>query len=223
MISDQYFLCSNCSKLPPRDMITNAWEWAKQNGKLFKSEVHGAEVISVNVEKFRKRYNEQGSRMTMKSAGTFEDNSLSILDEFAPTSSSKNEGESQVVPVATLVHMHAAIVVQLNIVAFETCGFEHPANMPCILRTKGPPEKLAFPSISQTTNPYLMLPNMLLVLGRKLDNALQLKAASCVIALLCLSVTCILLGHSWSWIRVCSKEKLDACPSCKRAVESGPL
>ena len=161
-------------------MITNAWEWAKQNGKLFKSEIHGAEVISVNVEKFRKRYNEQGSRMTMHSSGSFEDNSLSILDDPAPASASKSASEAQVAPVMTLVHMRAFF--SGHSYTFESGGFGYHAcsEMKTYLRTKGPPEKLAFPSISQTTNPYLMLPNMLLVLGRKLDNALQLKAACCV-------------------------------------------
>lgn len=46
----------------------------------------------------------------------------------------------------------------------------------CTLRTKGPPEKTMFPTVSQTTNPYQVLPQFLLILGKKIDSASLVKA-----------------------------------------------
>ena len=55
-----------------RSMITTAWAWAKANKKLFTSEIHGEEYISVNVESFRRRVDERGMRMDMQSRTEFE-------------------------------------------------------------------------------------------------------------------------------------------------------
>ena len=52
--------------------MENAWVWAKANKKLFTSEVHGEEFISVDVENFRRRVNEEGQRMEMGSGEQFE-------------------------------------------------------------------------------------------------------------------------------------------------------
>ena len=45
----------------------------------------------------------------------------------------------------------------------------------CVLR-KGPPEKIAFPTVSQNTNPFQVLPSFLMTLGRKIDSAELMKA-----------------------------------------------
>lgn len=46
---------------------------------------------------------------------------------------------------------------------------------PPLLR-KGPPEKTQFPTISQTSNPYQVLPSFLMILGKKIDSACNAKA-----------------------------------------------
>lgn len=38
-------------------------------------------------------------------------------------------------------------------------------------RMKGPAEKALFPTVSQTTNPYQILPSFLMILGKKIDSA----------------------------------------------------
>ena len=46
-----------------------------------------------------------------------------------------------------------------------------------MLRLKGPPEKTPFPTVSQTCNPYQVLPQFLLTLGKKIDSASLIKAS----------------------------------------------
>ena len=46
-----------------------------------------------------------------------------------------------------------------------------------MLRLKGPPEKTPFPTVSQTSNPYQVLPQFLLTLGKKIDSASLIKAS----------------------------------------------
>lgn len=41
---------------------------------------------------------------------------------------------------------------------------------------KGPAEKTMFPTVSQTTNPFQILPQFLLILGKKIDSASAIKA-----------------------------------------------
>ena len=54
-----------------------------------------------------------------------------------------------------LRHMHACILIKLRI--------------------KGPAEKTMFPTVSQTTNPYQVLPQFLHILGKKTDSASLVK------------------------------------------------
>ena len=42
---------------------------------------------------------------------------------------------------------------------------------PFMLRTKGPSERITFPTCSQTTDPFQLLPSFLLILGKKMDGA----------------------------------------------------
>ena len=44
-----------------------------------------------------------------------------------------------------------------------------------MLRTKGPAERLAFPSVSQSSNPFVQMGSILLILGRKIDNSMAMK------------------------------------------------
>ena len=63
------------------------------------------------------------------------------------------------------------------------CNFMHALHMfeifqwlaHVLLRTKGPPEKVNFPVCSETTNPFQLLPSFLMILGRKIDGASQMK------------------------------------------------
>lgn len=60
----------------------------------------------------------------------------------------------------------------------HACMHAHVQNMILnALRTKGPPEKTMFPTVSQTTNPFQVLPQFLLILGKKIDSASVLKAS----------------------------------------------
>lgn len=45
-------------------------------------------------------------------------------------------------------------------------------------RTKGPAEKVTFPTCSQTMNPFQILPSFLMILGRKLDGGSQVQDPS---------------------------------------------
>lgn len=81
-----------------------------------------------------------------------------------------------------------------------------------MLRTKGPAEKLAFPAVSQSTNPFTLLPSVLLLLGRKIDNALSLKDRC--------DINNSYLPRIGIVTATILEEKLDAHPSCPRAKES---
>ena len=157
---------------PLRDMIKFAWNWAKQNGKWFKSTVHGAEMITIDVNRFRRRFNESGTRMTQSSTATLHDSSRSILDG----DGGKKEGTKQTPEQpqqSNLIWMSEAVFTFVYfVVIIDVVMFLHACDL---ARTKGPAKKLAFPSVSQTTNPYAVLATVLLVLGRKLDNAMQIK------------------------------------------------
>lgn len=61
-------------------MIDTAWKWAERNNKLIRETVHGAEMISVNVERLRRSVDEQGARMTHSAQTQLEDTTASILD-----------------------------------------------------------------------------------------------------------------------------------------------
>lgn len=50
-----------------------------------------------------------------------------------------------------------------------------------LLRTKGPAEKTMFPTVSQTTNPFQVLPQFLMTLGKKIDSASLVKAGTWVL------------------------------------------
>lgn len=50
-----------------------------------------------------------------------------------------------------------------------------------MLRTKGPAEKTMFPTVSQTTNPFQVLPQFLMTLGKKIDSASLVKAGTWVL------------------------------------------
>ena len=81
-----------------------------------------------------------------------------------------------------------------------------------MLRTKGPAEKLAFPAVSHSTNPFTLLPSILLLLGRKIDNASALKDRC--------DVNDSYLPRIEMGTVTVLKERLDAHPSCPRAKES---
>ena len=47
--------------------------------------------------------------------------------------------------------------------------------MSILSRTKGPAEKVTFPTCSQTVSPFQILPSFLTILGRKLDGGSQIQ------------------------------------------------
>ena len=53
--------------------MKDAWAWAKTNKKHFTSDVHGEEYISVDVENFRKRSDEESFRMEMQTGFGYEE------------------------------------------------------------------------------------------------------------------------------------------------------
>ena len=77
------------------------------------------------------------------------------------------------------VFMHGWVHAQVfSCVTFLTKDANFQAFMHAhMLRLKGPPEKTPFPTVSQTCNPYQVLPQFLLTLGKKIDSASLIKAS----------------------------------------------
>ena len=52
-----------------RQMIDNTWAWAKANNKLIKHPINGAEYVSCDIERLKKRVEEEGSRISSAATG----------------------------------------------------------------------------------------------------------------------------------------------------------
>ena len=150
--------------VPLRDMIKTTWAWAEAKGKLFRHSINGAEYVKVPVDELERAVTEKGEGMQHRADAELEDANWTIFDPHAETEDMPERGQDSQAPPPSLLGLdlpQGVIPCRMAVL--------------CVLRLKGSADKIQFPAVSQNTNPYQVLATFLVILGRKIDLACNVK------------------------------------------------
>ncbi|CAE7241068.1 unnamed protein product [Symbiodinium necroappetens] len=129
-----------------RTMADNAFEWARRNGKLFTSEIHGAEEADIPLDWTWTTSKESGQKTKFASSFSMDDPDCALLDG---SNEDLGKYEASKAPDKT---SHAVATAQAG-ASFKMC----------------------FPSLQQNASPLGLLSSYICVLGKKIDLAESVK------------------------------------------------